>query len=324
MDDGSDQAEYWFQRMHAADCTPEEREGFGRWKAEHPAHAAAYSRTEYLYRRAAELRLDPRWRAEAQAARHRTARVLGRRRAMRWGLSVAAALLLSIGISVPLWNPAQLEQHYATAIGEQRTLSLDDGSSVVLDTDSALTVRYSNDRRHLHLEKGQAQFSVAKDADRPFIVQAGNGAVRAVGTQFQVRIDAAAVKVTLLEGIITVTAAAATSGAPARSATLAAGEKLSFDRGRLWRLERADIEMAKGWTRGELVFEGLALAEMIQEMNRYSTAKIVIDDAALRDVPVSGAFYNHDQASLIQALELGWSLRAEYVSPTEIELHHRD
>ena len=187
-----------------------------------------------------------------------------------------------------------------------------------------VTVRYSSDQRHLHLEKGQAQFSVAKDADRPFVVQAGNGAVRAVGTQFQVRIDAAAVKVTLLEGIVTVTAAAATSGGGARNATLAAGEKLSFDQGRLWRVERADIEMAKGWTRGELVFEGLALAEMIQEMNRYSATKIVIDDVSLRDMPVSGAFYNHDQASLIQALELGWSLRAEYAPPTEIELHHRD
>lgn len=322
--DRSDQAEHWFQRVHAEDCTRQERERFRQWQADHPEHAAAYARTEHLYRRAADLRLDPKWRAEANAARQRTAQASRRRRTMRWGLSVAAMLLLAIGIGARLWDPAPPEQHYATATGERRTLALDDGSSVVLDTDSALTVRYSRHQRYLHLERGQAQFSVAKAAEWPFVVQAANGTVRAVGTQFQVRKDVAAVRVTLLEGIVTVTAPAATPGGGERSATLAAGEQLSFDDGQLWLLEPANVEVASSWVRGEFVFEGLPLAEMIEEMNRYSTAKILMSDSSLRDLPVSGAFYHNDQGSLIQALELGWSLRAERISPTEIVLHRRD
>lgn len=321
--DRSDQAERWYQRMHAADCTHQERERFRQWQAERPEHAAAYARTEYLYHRAADLRLDPRWRAQAQAARQRTARASRRRGTLRWGLSAAATLLLTIGIGARLWDPVPPGQRHVTVTGEQRTLALDDGSSVVLDTDSALTVRYSRRQRRLHLERGQAQFSVAKAADRPFIVQAGDGAVRAIGTQFQIRKDATVVRVTLLEGVVTVTAPAATPRGGERSATLAAGEQLSFDPGELWAMAPANLEVANGWTHGELVFDGRPLVEMIEEMNRYTTAKIRLGDPSLQELQVSGAFYDNDQDSLIQALELGWSLRAERVSPSEIVLYRR-
>lgn len=322
--DRSDQAEYWYQRVHAADCTRQERERFRRWQVECPEHAAAYARTEYLYHRAADLRLDPKWRVQAREARQRTEQASRHRRTLRWGLSAAATLVLALGLGARVWDPVQPEQRYATATGERRTLALDDGSSVVLDTDSLLTVRYSRSQRHLHLERGQAQFTVLNAADWPFIVQAGGGTVRAIGTRFQVRKDTAAVRVTLLEGVVTVTAPLWPPGSGERSATLAAGQQLSFDGDQLWFLSPADLEIAYGWTQGGFVFEGLSLAEMIEEMNRYTSTKIRMGDSSLRDLQVNGAFYDNDQDSLIQALEQGWSLRAEYLSPNEIVLYRSE
>lgn len=316
--DRSDRAEYWQQRRSARDFSPREQAEFERWYAENPEHEAAYERAEYLYRRAEDLRLDPYWTAAAQAAKQSAGRMGMVRRVARAG-SVALVLAISIGIGWQQWNPVEPQQHYATAVGERRTVELQDGSSVVLDTNSALNVQFSRKRRDLTLERGRAQFSVAADKSRPFIVAAGNGTVRAVGTEFQVRSDGRNVLVTLLEGIVTVTAPSRTQDGEA-TATLAAGEQLSFDGQQLWAKSAADLAVAEGWTRGELVFNRRPLRELIDEMNRYTSVQLKLADPSLGNLPVSGAFYDNDQDSLIQALEVGWSLRAER-NGSEIRLH---
>lgn len=321
--DRSGDAEYWYQRMHAADCTSAERAEFERWRAGHPQHAAAYAHTEHLYHRAAELRLDPCWQAVGHATRQRAARAGRVRRAIRWSLPMAAILVLAIGLGWRLWDPAAPELRYATTIGERRTLDLDDGSRVVLDTDSALVVRFSRKHRNLVLEHGQAQFSVAKQPQRPFIVQAGEGRVEATGTQFQVRKRGNSVRVTLMEGVVTVSAPDATAGGADRAVTLAAGEQVSFGEGKPWDRGTADMAAAEGWTRGEQIFDRRPLREVIEEMNRYSRVKLRLADPSLNELPVSGAFYDNDQESMIRALELGWSLRAERTSPTTVVLHSR-
>lgn len=319
--DRGDQAEYWYQRMHAADCTSTERAEFERWRSKHPQHAAAYAHTGHLYQRAVELRLDPRWQAIGKATRQRAARAARVRRAIRWSLPMAAVLVLALGLGWRFWDPAQPELRYATAIGERRALDLEDGSRVVLDTDSALAVRFSRKQRNLVLEHGQAQFSVAKQPQRPFIVQAGEGRVEATGTQFQVRKRDDSVRVTLMEGIVIVSAPDVI--ARNHAVTLAAGEQVSFGEGKPWDRGTADMEAAEGWTRGEQIFDRRPLREVVEEMNRYSQVKLRLADPSLNELPVSGAFYDNDQESMIRALELGWSLRAERVSPTAVVLHPR-
>lgn len=326
MSDRSDLAEHWFGRMSSADCDAAERAAFARWHDARPEHAAAYARVEYLYRRSAALGADPRWRALAQGARQRTARKARLRRGLRWGLPLAAAASAVLTVGYLRWDPVQPEQRYATAVGERRTLTLDDGSRVVMDTDSRLRVRYSRKRRQLVLEQGQAQFAVTKQPARPFVVGAGSGEVRAVGTRFQVRNTGGPVHVTLLEGVVVVDAPADRSGAEdrgVRTVTLSPGQRLSFDAWR-WDTEDIDTKAAQGWTVGELVFNRSPLRELIAEMNRYTPTKIRLGDPALGDLKVSGAFYDSDQASLIQALEYGWSLRADRASAGEIVLRRRD
>lgn len=321
--DRSDQAEYWYQRMHAADCTSAERAEFERWHTGHSQHAAAYAQTEHLYHRAAELRLDPRWQTVGKATRRRVARVAKVRRVVRWSMPMAAVLVLALGLGLRLWNATEPELRYATTIGERRTLDLNDGSRVVLDADSAMAVRFSRKRRNLVLEHGQAQFSVSRQPQRPFVVQAGEGRVQAIGTQFQVRQRDDSVRVTLMEGVVTVSAPDTTAGSADRAITLAAGEQVSFGKGNPWEHGKADMAAAEGWTRGEQIFNRRPLREVIEEMNRYSQVKLGLADPSLNELLVSGAFYDNDQESMIRALELGWSLRAERASPTTVVLHPR-
>ncbi|MEL1262855.1 FecR family protein [Pseudoxanthomonas putridarboris] len=318
------EAERWFMRLQMHDCSKADRAACARWRLADPAHAAAYAEVERVFHLAAQAGDDPRLRAAARMARERMERRRRRRGALRWATSLAgvAVVVLALGIGWRSWNPAEPEQHYATAVGERRTLTLDDGSVALLDTDSALAVRYSRLRREVVLERGQAQFTVAPQPRRPFLVHTDLGTVRAVGTEFQVRRRTGGVEVMLMKGVVEVSAAAA-AGEP-RVATLAPGEQLDFDAGGRWNKHAFDPEVARGWTEGQLVFRGRPLKEVAEEMNRYNTAKIRLGQPALNDLQISGQFYGNDPDSLILALEHGWSLRAERPSADEIVLYRRD
>ncbi|MDH5835347.1 FecR family protein [Luteimonas kalidii] len=318
------QAERWFMRMQMGNCTSADRAACARWRLEDPAHAAAYAEVERVFQLAKRAGEDPRLRAAARLARERLQRKRRRGGVLRWTLSLASAavLVLALGIGWRSWNPPQPEEHYATAVGERRTLTLDDGSVALLDTDSSLAVRYSRLRREVVLERGQAQFTVASQPKRPFLVHTGLGTVRAVGTEFQVRRRSSGVEVMLIKGVVEISAA--TGDDAPRVATLAPGEQLDFDAAGRWDKRSFDPESAKSWTEGQLVFRSRPLAEVAAEMNRYNTVKIRLGQPALDELKISGQFYSNDPASLIQALELGWSLRAERSSTDEVVLYRRD
>ncbi|WP_202841565.1 FecR family protein [Luteimonas saliphila] len=318
------EAERWFMRLQMGDCTRADRAAFARWRLADPAHAAAYAEVERMFSLAGQAGADPRLRAAARAARERIERRRRRQGLLQRfaGLAAVASLVLALGIGWRTWNPAQPEQHYATAVGESRTLMLEDGSTVLLDTDSVLRVQYRRLQRDVMLERGQAQFSVAPQPRRPFVVRTDIGAIRALGTRFQVRRHADYVEVALMEGVVEVTAPAADG--PARTARLAPGEQLDFNAGERWARGAFDPEVALGWTDGQLVFRARPLDEVVQEMNRYNPTQIRLGQPALNELQISGQFYGNDPDSLILALERGWSLRAERPSADEIVLYRRD
>lgn len=316
-------AAHWLVRIQADGCTAQERAAFQRWQEEDPAHAAAYTALERIQRATAGLKVDPTRGEMLRAIRARgDRRAVTRRRVRYWsaGLGVAATALLVVGVVWHEWNPTGPLQRYATAVGEQRTVPLEDGSELLLDTDSAVTVRYSRKHRNLELERGRVQFSVAPAPQRPFVVRAGVGEVRALGTRFQVRQLSGAVQVALLEGKVSVTAPVATG---ARTVTLQAGESLRFDGADLWAGGTVDTEAAAGWPRGELVFHQRPLAELVEEMNRYTPVKLRLGDPALGELRLSGVFYDGNQTSLLNALNQVWNVRAERTSPEEIVLYPR-
>lgn len=315
-------AQRWFARLLAPDCTVAERAEFESWRGADPAHAAAYSHLEDLWRRSNALRDDAGITAALQEAR-RPAPVQER---YRWGvaLSLAASLLLVVGLVFRdrIFIEDTPAVRYATAVGEQRNLMLDDGSVVVLDTASVLQVRYDKRERSLTLQEGRASFDVRQDPVRPFVVRMASGTVTAVGTQFQVQVENSVGTVTLLEGKVRVEAADSKN---VSSVTLTPGQRIVIGRGELGQRQQipdAELARALGWTKGNLVIQDMPLQSVVTEMNRYSTTKLRLDGAGLGDIPISGLFKAGDQQSFAMSLEYGWSLRAER-SASEIVLRRK-
>lgn len=318
--DSQDEAAQWFARLLDANCPPEERAAFERWRNADPDHAAAYRELALIWKRSEAAVKDPALAAAAQRAlRHEPAT------SRRWYFPALAAglALFVVALTLPRWlatpaaDPAGIA--YATSAGQQRVVQLADGSSVLLDTDTQLTVRYSSRTRRVDLLRGQAQFSVQGNHAWPFVVHAGNGTVTAVGTQFQVRVDEDNIDVALLKGKLAI-ATQSPDGTP-QSASLIGGQGLSFDQtGRIAPLHAIDLQQAQGWTQGKLFVHDWRLPQLLAEMNRYSSAKIDIGDSSLRNIHISGVFRTNDQQTFLQMLQQGWAIRVKRVNDKRIVL----
>jgi transmembrane sensor len=187
-----------------------------------------------------------------------------------------------------------LESYLATAHGEQRYWALSDGTELNLNSDSAVTVRYTASERLVWLERGQALFHVARENGRRFRVVAGETAVTAVGTRFDVYRKPAVTVVTVVEGKVEVLVG------DAQAIPLSAGEQATVDVAtRAITRSPVDPEQAVAWTRGQIAFDQQTLGEVVEEFNRYSAVPIVIEGEALRALRISGLLDAHDTESFI-------------------------
>jgi len=317
------QAEAWLARLLAPDCSVQDRAAFEDWLAQSPQHIDDYFEAESVHAMAGALASDDLLRAAARQARRTAGEDIARRRrrlvtAMS---SIAATLALALGAAHWLTRtPVVPIEQYVTTVGEQRTVVLQDGTTMLLDTDSSVTTRYGQRDRVVAVERGRVQFTVGHDPQRPFMVEAGPGIVRDIGTTFQVSRIGEEVRVGLIEGAVVV--AAARDGSQRNSSTLAPGEQVAIDAaGALQPKQVLDLAVAEAWPRGDLVFKERRLDQLLAEMNRYSQTQLRLADPQLGVLTVSGVFHIDDQQALVTALERGWSLRAERLGEHEIVLH---
>jgi transmembrane sensor len=312
-------AEAWLARLSSPECTREDRAAFEDWLAESPANVDAYLEVEALHAKAQQLASDDLLRAATRRARRTVAsdrpRLLPR---LATAAALAASLVLAIGIyQRPKKPPTVPVLRFVTTVGEQRSVTLADGTAMRLDTDSLVSVRFASDERVVQIDRGRVQFKVGTDPQRPFVVKAGPGTVRDIGTTFQVSHVNAEVRVGLIEGAVMVSA----NDGEKADATLAPGEQILIDpRGRLQPKQPLDLGVARAWTQGELIFKERRLDHLLEEMNRYSHTQLRLTDPALGAVTVSGVFHIDDQPALVAALEQGWGIRAERVGSDEIRL----
>jgi len=195
---------------------------------------------------------------------------------------------------------------YSTAKGQQRQLTLDDGSVITLDTASTVQVAYAAHRRDAALLQGQAFFRVAKDINRPFVVTAGDRLITAVGTAFDVRMDGGRVRVALIEGRVHVDALTPRGLArfvPALATqTLDAGQELVAAVDGAVSVTVADVERMARWQEDQLIFRDDTVEAAVAELNRYSNAPIVIRDPRIAALRVSGVFGTNRQDNFLAAL----------------------
>lgn len=309
------EAALWVTRLHSGHVTPEERRAFAIWLEENPAHRQAYRSLQDLWDRLEQLRSVPLPELEAARARRPRPSWLPRAAASfsaaAFALGAALVLIVLVDRDGPLRDPMAT---YRTTKGEQRTLTLADGSAIVLDTDTELRTETSPWSRTVYLYRGQAYFIVSHDPLRAFEVQAGAGQVRDLGTRFEVYRAPHRVSVTVIEGRVRVT----TAGHGGKR-DLSAGQRLSFDdTGLLSAIERVDTAARTPWLTGKLAFKGTALAEVIAEVGRYHEVVLELRDPRLADLAVSGTFSARDLNGFIAKLEAMLPLKARRIGERTI------
>jgi transmembrane sensor len=325
------EAARWHARLHAVDCTEQERAAFERWRSECPANAHAYARAQEVTARIDQLlNADARLQALAERAYQAGSKQNLKARAVsRWAVPAALAAGLALAIvavnfSARLLHPAVAALAYDTA-DARRTLTLDDGSVVQMDVATRLEVRMTPGRREVELLAGRAMFEVAHDRARPFSVTAAGARTTALGTRFQVQSEGERVLITLAEGSVAVDDGRMESSWNER---LRPGEQLSFD-ARSSAIDKhvVDLQHATSWSRGRHAFRGTPLAEAIAEINRYAHRKVrlgdPLGDPSLAALPVGGNFITGDSELIVEAFAAVLPLRVVVGGGDEILLFRR-
>lgn len=310
-----EEAAAWYAKMQGR-VTHREVTAFYAWR-DNNLNDAAYGQIEALAGGVRAHADDPRLRAIGQAALNRPrpakalkALVSGRSAPWILGLGLAAAALVSVVVVTQPFG-----QTYRTGVGERRAVALADGSTIELNTDSVVRVRLSRARRAISLDKGQALFAVAHDTARPFVVTAGDTAVRAVGTRFEVYRTGAAVRVILAEGQVQVSRA----NGPAPT-MMRAGTRLDVAGKAPARPVAVDVAAATGWTDGRLTFQDAPLAEAVAEVNRYSRKKVVLGPGTPADERVNGIFDAGDTTAFVNGVSASLDLKSAVRDDGAIEL----
>ena len=228
------------------------------------------------------------------------------RKATRRALPIAAAILgLAMGAGALLWYQMN-RMVYATGVAEHRSIVLEDGSRIELNGRSRVRVRFGERERLIELLEGEALFQAARAQSRPFIVRSGATDVRALGTQFDVNRRRGETIISVLEGRVAVSSQARAIlnvSQEAKPLLLGAGEQAVATVASVNRPHRANTTAATAWTRGQLDFDELALADVIEEFNRHSRREFVIRDAGLGAIRITGVYSSDDPQSFIRFLQ---------------------
>ncbi|MFC4314133.1 FecR family protein [Steroidobacter flavus] len=311
------EASDWIARMNADDVTPDDRARFEAWLRAHPCNVKAYADLKATWNEL--VKTGPLVRAVyfGQAMNAATTR---QAQSSRWLAGVLAATVAAVVLST-VWSfyKQQADTRFQTAVGEQVAVTLPDGSSFNLNTNSRVDVDYSPGSRVIYLERGEAYFNVAHDAGRPFWVHAGDRWVRAVGTAFNVYLRPAGVQVTVSEGTVKVVDAGGGKLPPSdasyakSAAAVTAGEQADA-RGSadvIRALNTAELNRSLAWRQKSLYFHDEPLGNVVNELMRYTPLTIEVVDDSLRELPVGGTFQTSPEGAeaLLKMLEDGFGAR---------------
>jgi len=315
-----EEAAAWRARLDEPDAGAATRAAFRRWLACDPLHREAYAEVERLWAAldAPVAAMTAGSAAPPTAAAHNRRPHPSRRSILR-GAAVAASVALPVLAGV-WWLEGGLDDlrsDHVTGIGERETVALADGSEITLNTDTALAVDVTDDRRAVTIFRGEAYFAVAKDAARPFTVETPAAVVRVVGTEFNLRAAGERAVVSVLRGAVD----AAPVGAEAALLRLRGGQEAVLAAGAAGPVRPVDAAAVTAWLRGQIVFYRTPLGAVVEELNRYHAGRIVIVDGGLRDLSVTGVFDATRPLAALDAIERTLGARSVRLMDRLVLLH---
>lgn len=286
----------WVARLKRGPLSRQDEQALKAWLAQDASHAGALDLMMGVWDGVEPLKDRPVATADRPPRKPKPGRAPNRAKiGWTWapvgGLALAGAATVAVFVAAPLQT-----RSYVTAVGQARELVLPDHSVVWLNTDSALTVSYTGLQRRLRLARGEAEFKVAHQAWRPFLVSTANATVRATGTDFTVRYDPnGASRVVLVQGGVRVSGPGESAPVP-----LHAGYSLVAPASGSFRLAKADTEAELAWRQGRLVFDQRPIGEVVQEFARYGGVRVRFADPAVERVRISGVFRATDFKSFLR------------------------
>ncbi len=352
----------WLAQLESGELKPADVDAFREWLQRSPRHVAEIRQAAQL---SADLNILTSLQEPVQDALAHYQTVLERPEARlsrpRWAVAATFAIFaLFIGLkaifSVP--EPHMWPTVVTTAVGEYQKVELEDGSYIEVNTNSQLRISYSTNDRVIHLLRGEALFSVAKDKSRPFIVYTQGRYVRAVGTAFVVRQDQSRFELTVTEGEVQLGRSPADGSAPvvslpsareqagstssaqavrrspsspsvhtAQPLAIKAGQRYiattaddTFAAALTQTIDKRELARELAWQDGLLEFSNTPLADVVREVSRYTELSIDIVDPQLRTLAFGGLFRTGDTPALFEALESAYGIQATYIDKKSVTL----
>lgn len=334
-----DTASDWFSRSRDEDFSAAEQREFAGWLKESPVHVREYlaiarlwgdvsaiEDIEKLKANAAEELADEPTNVVALASAAPSdaqpvpvaaaAPSASRRRLFRMtGWVAAASLVLGVCmVTFRTWLDTDDLSRHSTVIGEQRSLALEDGSVVEMNTASAIHVNFTDQARYVTLEAGEVFFDIRKDPARPFVVFTGSTRIRVLGTKFNVYMRTTSTTITVLEGDVAVDAdgvgvsgrveTTAASGGES-SVHLKSGQQAVIDAQyrQIATKVLTDSQKYVAWTDRQLIFERTRLDDILAEFARYNEIDYRITSDVTAALQLTGTFNSHDMQALVEYLE---------------------
>lgn len=278
-----DEALDWVVRQAGGDLSDADRAAFEAWYDAHPRHQGAYLRAQAIWHSLDKATVQTNLQPMVRPAIAKNP-PLPSRRMLMGGLGLAAASAAGLGLYALTQRPVTEIQ---TALGEMRKVPLSDRSVASLNSDSRVLVDMTSKLRRVVLVQGEALFEVAKDPKKPFVVEAGNVRVRAVGTAFSVRRKASGAEVLVTEGVVEVW----NGGAAPRRLSAGSGAFVPEAKEEITvSAQGEDIPRKLAWREGKIILQNQTLEAAVEEFNRYNRIKISIEDPAIRNERLVGQY----------------------------------
>ncbi len=325
------QAYTWAAKLDSETCSEQEQDAFLEW-IENADHAEAFNQAQQLRNDMLSIKDN----ADIKALRHtilanptladdtpkteNTDNVVSFFSAQKKAITAAFSVGFTIAASLLIFTLLPyFSGVHETGVGEIRTLVLDDGSIIMLDTDSSIRVAYSDQKRTVHLRYGRAHFEVAKNPNRPFTVNSNGNAVTAVGTAFSVNNINNDFIVRLNEGTVDITSDSVANPQTNNVIRLQEGEQwLAANK---QKGEKQPLDTSKlNWVQGSLIFNDEPLGDVLTEINRYSDIKIHLANQQLAENKINAVFYMGKTANFANAIQRMLDLDLSYNNKGNIVL----
>jgi transmembrane sensor len=340
------QAIDWLIMLRADNISDEDMHGFADWLSQDAGHAAAFAEAEDTYNEMIAAGISLRKKlsntVDSPKLKHSQAIESGiavnptqtrklRNQTKHWlaiPLTIAAALLVAVLGVMPqqahLFDAYLSDYH--TGTGELRDIQLTDGSHLLLNTNSAVSVDYQDSLRVIELHHGQVRFTVAKESKRPFEVHSGNLSVRALGTVFEVyNQESGGISVTVEEHAVSARLSASEENTPSektQTVIINEGQQLHYLGGKnLPAPTTSDISQLTAWQQRKLFINDRPLSEAIAELNRYRIGRIVVPDAKLNNQRITGVFSLVNPDETLHTLGAALALQETRLASWWVVLH---